>query len=74
MKCEQNREHAWGFKLRATPVQWRVLHEADVVEKPFENGWELLDLLLEDAPGALLQPAVLGNFLRYLQHGARRSA
>ena len=68
-ECEQNREHAWGFKLRATPVQWRVLHEATVVEKPFESGWELLDLLLEDAPEQLLQPAILGNFLRYLQHG-----
>jgi len=68
-RCEHNREHAWGYKLRAIPMQWRVRNELQLASMPYDNGWELLQLLVEVAPGELAKADLLPNLLRYLQHG-----
>ena len=67
--CGANREGAWGFKLRATPARWRVSNEAAIARGPFEFGWELMQLLVEEAPGAMCEPAMLANLMRYLLYG-----
>ena len=67
--CAQNRDQAWGWKVRALPHRWRVRHEVTVVESPFEFGWDLLQLLVDDAPAAIAKPPVLAHLLRYLLYG-----
>ena len=47
-RCGQNRDHAWGFKVHAMPSRWRVCNEAALVRSPFEFGWDLLQLLVEE--------------------------
>ena len=74
LTSEQNREHAWGFKVRATPVRWRPRNEAFLLAAPLDNGWETMQLLCEEVPEQMLHPTMLANMLRYLQHGACRSA
>jgi len=68
-QCEQNQTSSWGFKIRATTLRWRARNEALALLLPYENAWDLLQLLAEEAPEEILRPAVLGNLLRYLQHG-----
>ena len=67
--CHQNRENAWGFKLLATPIRWRMNNEVAIVESPFEFGWDLLQLMFEEAPSAMCEPRMLANVLRYLLYG-----
>lgn len=67
--CEQNRDHAWGFKLHVQPLRWCVRNEVAIADGPFEFGWELMQLLVDDAPSAMAHPAMLANMLRYLLHG-----
>ena len=67
--CPQNRDHAWGWKLHAIPARWRVGYEVAVAEAPFEFGWDLLQLLVEEAPSAFSRPGMLSNVLRYLLYG-----
>ena len=50
LSSDQNREHAWGFKVRATPVRWRPRNEEALLAAPLESGWETLQLLCEEAP------------------------
>ena len=50
----------------ATP---RPSSEPSVAAAPFEYGWELLQLLVEEAPSSIAKPGVLTNLLRYLLHG-----
>ena len=67
--CTQNRDHAWGWKVHVLPHRWRVGHEVTVAGGPFEYGWELLQLLVEEAPAAIATPPVLAHLLRYLLYG-----
>jgi len=67
-RCEHNRENAWGYKVRAVPVRWRVRNELQLASAPFDCGWELLQLLVEEVPAGLARPELLANLLRYLQH------
>lgn len=64
--CTQNRERAWGFKLRAVADRWRARNEAAALMLPYAYGWDLLALLADRAPAALLHPPTLANLLRYL--------
>ena len=50
-RCEQNREQAWGYKLRGIPMRWRVRNELQLATTPFDSGWELLQLLVEEVRG-----------------------
>ncbi len=50
LSSDQNREHAWGFKVRATPVRWRPRNEEALLAAPLDSGWETLQLLCEEAP------------------------
>ena len=67
--AHQNRDNAWGFKVHAQPARWRVCNEVALVEGPFEFGWELLQLLVEEAPPVIAEPELLANLLRYVLHG-----
>ena len=67
--CHQNRDNAWGFKLHAQPSRWRVCNEVAIAEGPFEFGWELMQLLVEEVPDAICEPHLLANLLRYLLYG-----
>ena len=49
LTSEQNREHAWGFKVRATPMRWRARNEVALLAAPLDSGWETLQLLCEEA-------------------------
>ena len=51
------------------PARWRVSNEAAIARGPFEFGWELMQLLVEEAPGAMCEPAMLANLMRYLLYG-----
>ena len=68
-RCDQNREHAWGYKVRAAPLRWRFRNEATLSAMPAEFGWDLLQILGEEMPSQLLEPSLLSNLLRYLTHG-----
>jgi hypothetical protein len=68
-RCEQNREHAWGYKVRAVAMRWKIRNELQLAATPFECGWELMQLLVEEAPAVIAQPYILANLLWYLLHG-----
>lgn len=68
-RCHQNRDHAWGYKVRAVPLHWRLSNETEVARGPFELGWELLQLLVEESPGAFASAPMLHSLLRYLLYG-----
>ena len=54
LSSDQNREHAWGFKVRATPVRWRPRNEEALLAAPLESGWETLQLLCEEVSSSKL--------------------
>jgi hypothetical protein len=64
--CAQNRERAWGFKLRVVAGRWRARTEAAALALPYAHGWDLLARLACSAPSALLHPPTLAGLLRYL--------
>ena len=59
LSSEQNREHAWGFKVRATPLRWRARNEHALLSAPLACGWEALALLGEEVCSLVTTPVPL---------------
>ena len=69
--CEQNRELAWGFKLRCRALgPRRARSEAVLLRSPLADATPhaLLRLLARVRPEMMLSKETLGQLLRYLQH------
>jgi len=45
-------------------IRWSARNEELALQMPQQNAWDVLQLLAEESPAALLEPFILANLLR----------